>query len=367
MNYLINTNTNWNEPPRARHQIAYALSKKYPVKFIPANKIGFPGIKKIKINKNLTILQPYFPIDSRLRYRLPLINEFYQNWLFKKTLSLLSRDNSNCRVINSDFTAVNIFKYFKNIAYYCNDDFISNSIFTNPLSIIVKFHSRWEDELIRKATFCVTTSDFLTEKLKEKNNNVFEVPLGAPDIREFGVNPALDASKKEFINAGLIGFINCRKISVKTINYLLEHPKIKLTFIGPVDQKFMNRIENKDRIIMKGPLTGKELYMEINDFDVAIAPYNTERINKGGTPNKLWQYIAMGKPVVVSDLPAMKSWTFPEGCIYRSSDEKFLESVLRAYETNTTALIKKRISIAENNTWEKRVEEIVKIYDKYCK
>jgi glycosyltransferase involved in cell wall biosynthesis len=365
MNYIINTNTNWNEPPRARHQIAFALSKKYPVKFISANKFGFPKIKEIEVKKNLTVIQPYFPIDYRLRYRLPLINEFYQNWLFRKILSLLGRDTDNFRVINSDFTAVNIFNYFKNIAYYCNDDFISNSEFTNPLSIIVKFHNRWEDEMIRKATFCITTSDFLTEKLKEKNNNVYEIPLGAPDISEFEIEPSLDISEKEFINAGLIGFINCRKISAKTINLLLEHPKIKLTFIGPVGKRFMNRIDKKDRITIEGTLTGKDLYSEINNFDVAIAPYNLEKINKGGTPNKLWQYIAMGKPVVVSDLPAMRSWTFPDGCIYRSSDEKFLESILNAYETNTTDLIKKRISIAKNNTWDKRVGKIIKIFEIY--
>ena len=73
----------------------------------------------------------------------------------------------------------------------------------------------------------------------------------------------------------------------------------------------------------------------------------------------------MGKPVVISDLPAMRSWTFPDNCIYRSSDEKFLEVVLQAYEANTTELIKKRISIAKNNTWGKRVEQIIKIFETY--
>jgi glycosyltransferase involved in cell wall biosynthesis len=363
MNYIINTNTSWDEPPRARHQIAHALSKKFPVKFISANKLGFPKIRETEVEKNLTVIQPYFPIDYRLRYRLPIINEFYQNWLFRKLKSLIDEDINSYKIINSDFTAVNIFKYFKNIAYYCNDDFISNSILTNPLPIITKFHASWEDKMIRKATFCITTSDFLTQKLKKKNKNVYEVPLGAPNISEFRVKPDLNISRNEFINAGLIGFINCRKISVRTINYLLGHPKIKLTLIGPVQKKFMKRIEKKDKIIEKGTLTGKELYTEINKFDVAIAPYNTRKINKGGTPNKLWQYIAMGKPVVISDLPAMRSWTFPDNCIYRASDEKFLELTLQAYEANTTELIKKRLSIAENNTWEKRVNQMIKIFE----
>jgi len=365
--FIINTNTNWNDPPRARHQIAYALSKKDSVEFISANKFGFPKIRKTEVYNNLILLQPYFPIDYRLRYRLPLINEFYQNWLFRKIISLVIEDIDNYKVINTDFTAVKIFKYFKNIAYYCNDDFTGISELINPISLIVRFHRKWENEIVRNSLFCVSTSDFLTKKIKEKNNNVYEIHLGAPNIKDFGVEANLSINKNEFINAGLVGFINCHYTSTKIINNLLEHPEIYITLIGPVSKKFLKRINRKDKIILKGILTGKELYKEINNFDVAIIPYDLERfkINKGITPNKLWQYLALGKPVVVTDFHNIKSWKFPDDCVYKVSEGKFVEFVFKAYERNTTDLIKKRISIAANNTWDKRVEDIIRIFNKY--
>jgi len=369
MNFIINTNTKWDDPPRARHQIAYALSKKCPVEFIAANKFGLPAIRKIKINTNLTLYQPYFPIDSRLRYRLPLINELYQNWLFRKIKSILKSNINEYKVINTDFTAVKIFKYFKNVAYYCNDDFTGISELMNPIPLIVKFHRKWENEMIRNSLFCVSTSNFLTKKIKEKNNNVYEIPLGAPYIKDFGVEADISINKNEFINAGLVGFIDCQTTSIKIINNLLEHPKIQVTLIGPVSKKFLKRINRKDKIILKGILTGKQLFKEINNFDVAIIPYDIERfkINKGITPNKLWQYLALGKPVVVIDFHNIKSWKFPDGTVYKSSDEEFPELVLKAYEKNTEDLVKKRISVAADNTWDNRVEEIMTLFNKYVK
>lgn len=364
MLFIINSNTNWDDPPRARHQIAYSLSKKNSVKFISANKIGFPKIKTLIINENLTIFQPYFPIDSRVRYRLPFFNEFYQNWLFRKTISLLDKDINSYYVINSDFTASRIFKYFKNIAYYCNDDFISMNM-RFKLPIVAKFHIKWENELIKNANFCIATSNYLTNKLKEKNNNVYEIPLGAPDIKQFGVKANFNINDTDNINVGLVGFITIDNISTKIINTLLDHPKIRITFIGPVNKKFLKRIEKKEKIILKGILTGKELFNEIKNFDVAIAPYFIEKINKGGTPNKLWQYLALGKPVVVSCLPAIRDWAFPEGCVYKSTNKDFLELVLKAHEENTTDLIKQRLLIANNNTWDKKVEKIIELFRKH--
>jgi hypothetical protein len=83
--FLVNTITDWNEPPRARHQLAEALSQDHQVTFVSANRFGFiPAIKTVSVSENLTVIIPHFPVDSRVRYRIPLINKIYQNWLFKR-------------------------------------------------------------------------------------------------------------------------------------------------------------------------------------------------------------------------------------------------------------------------------------------
>ena len=44
--FLLLTNTDfWDDPPRARHQVAEALSKRYRVYFVCANKMGLPRVQ----------------------------------------------------------------------------------------------------------------------------------------------------------------------------------------------------------------------------------------------------------------------------------------------------------------------------------
>jgi len=120
--YVVNTVTSWNEPPRARHQLTKELAKNRPVIFVGRNELGVPRIEISQFSDLLKILIPYYPVDYRLRWRVPLINELYQRWLFR-TLSIEFGENA-IRVINFDNTATQLFKYFKNVVYYCNDEWL---------------------------------------------------------------------------------------------------------------------------------------------------------------------------------------------------------------------------------------------------
>ena len=119
--YLINTVTPWNEPPRARHQLATALAKDNRVVFVARNQLGWPKVRTSELKTNLALVVPYFPVDYRLRWRLPIINEGYQNWLYTRLVNQYG--DKETRVINFDNTATRLFKYFKNVIYYCNDEF----------------------------------------------------------------------------------------------------------------------------------------------------------------------------------------------------------------------------------------------------
>jgi antibiotic biosynthesis monooxygenase (ABM) superfamily enzyme len=81
--YIINTMTAWDEPPRARHQVTTALAKKYKVAFVASNKVGLPKISFTYMD-NILLIQPFFPVYLKIRYRIPILNEIYQIWLFNK-------------------------------------------------------------------------------------------------------------------------------------------------------------------------------------------------------------------------------------------------------------------------------------------
>lgn len=365
MQFLINTFTHWEEPPRARHQVAYALAENYPVVFVSANKFGFPKIRSSSIHGNLKILTPYFPIINKIRYRLPIINELYQYWLFKK----LSKEYKDYEVINFDYTATIIYKFFTNVIYYCNDSFSAISDHINP-SCIAKYHRHCESIIAIKAKFCVAVSEILKDNLKKYNTHSIEILLGSPDISVYKLPVQIVPKKDKIIKVGLVGFMNIHILSYRIINLLLEDKNLNLTFIGPIERKFLNFVENKDRLILKGPLTGKDLYEEINTFDVTIAPYCSRLsgdINSGvGTGSKMYQYFALGKPVVISYMAGLGKISLPDKFIYiANSEEEFTSLVYKAYGENTKELTQQRIEFAKNNTWEKRMKILLDYYKNF--
>jgi hypothetical protein len=367
MLFLINTLTHWNEPPRARHQVAYTLSKEHKVIFVAAVKPGLPGIKSAIIKENLEILTPYYPILHKIRYRIPFINEIYQNWLFRR----LKKKYSDYVVINFDFTATRIYNYFTNVIYYCNDSFSAISKHINPF-FIAKYHQRCESQVAARARFCIAVSPMLRDNLLKYNQNSFEIPLGSPDIEQYNIPVKEIMVDNEIIHVGLMGFIKLYNISYQAINYILQDDKIQLTLIGPVENKFLEQIKRKDRLTMTGSLTGESLYKEINKFDVTIAPYSARltKDNKSGvgTGSKIYHYLAMGKPVVISYMAGLSKINLPDGFLYiAKSDKEFPDLIHKAKSENTKKLIRQRIDFAMNNTWTKRMEDFIAYIQRFEK
>jgi hypothetical protein len=365
MKFLINTFTHWDEPPRARHQVANALALKNQVVFVAANKLGIPTIKMCTVSANLNVLTPYFPIGNKIRYRLPVINELYQYWLFRK----LNKKYKDFKVINFDFTASKIHKYFSDVIFYCNDSFIAISKNINP-GFIARYHEKCMSEVAVKAKFCVAVSDILKENLKKYNTNSYEIPLGSPDIMNYNLTVNKSPSNKKIINVGLVGFIKTYSISYNLINSLLENEDLVITLIGPIEGNFLNYIKRKEKLIIKGSLFGKKLYDEINKFDVAIAPYSSTITNNDqigvGIGSKTYQYLALGKPVVISYMNGLNKINLPDGFIYIAmAEEDFAPLIYKANKENSESLIQKRIDFAKNNTWEKRMDKLISYYEEF--
>lgn len=363
MQFIINTITHWEEPPRARHQVAEALSKNHFVVFIAANKPGLFKMKTLLVHENLKVLTPYFPISNKLRYRLPIINELYQYWLF----ALLRRSYKDFKVINFDFTATKIFSYFSNVIYYCNDNFSQISKRTNPY-FIAKYHRYCETKIARNSKFCIAVSSMLRENLLKFNSDSYEIPIGSPDVNDYDILIQNTPSKETPVKVGLVGFISTQNISIRVLNLLLDTGNIDLELIGPIEDKFLDQINNRDRLTVTGPLVGKRLYEEINKFDVTIAPY-CERLSKNpqsgvGTGNKLYHYLAVGKPVVISYMEGLTKIHFPKGFLYIANNEdEFPGLVIKAFMENNPILIKQRVDYARNNSWGKRMEVLIAYYN----
>jgi hypothetical protein len=140
---------------------------------------------------------------------------------------------------------------------------------------------------------------------------------------------------------------------------------MELHVFGKIGTKIYKQFGKRNNFISHGVITGEKLFNEINKLDVGIALYNVNDVNKGRTPNKLWIYLALGKPVVVTDIYSIKNWKFPEGFVYKSyQNNNFKNLIVKAYNEDNYSLFKERIAFAKRNTWENRVEKLQKLIKK---
>lgn len=353
---LVNTITGWDEPPRARHQFAHAMAKTTEVIFVARNKTGWPRLSISQPEEKITLVEPSFPLDYRLRYRMPIINEFYQIWLYRQ---LRRKYASPVAVVNFDFTATKLHLFYENPIYYCNDEYTSTSKYN--FRLINTYISRCERLVAQKSKFCIATSHYLVSKLSAYNPHTYEIPLGVPVL---GFEPSIKKMVKEKrkIVAGIVGYISLRQVPVEVINNIIDHDAFQLVIIGPVEDSFLRKINQPDKVIMTGVLKGKELFDRIGTLDVGLALYNMKTVNKGTTPNKLWQYLLLGKPVVVSNLPNLKHMSFPDQSIYTLiNEEDAAITIMRTFDENSEKLEMSRTEFAKQNTWSHRVQKFIQI------
>jgi hypothetical protein len=162
---------------------------------------------------------------------------------------------------------------------------------------------------------------------------------------------------------GLVGYLDSN-LDYELITELLQEFEIR--FIGPANdanRKYLGQFPNAHLL---GPKTGQDLYRSLQEVDVCIAPYDLRLLNKGATPNKLWLYLALGKPVVFTEMPNTRNWRFEEGLVYQCSNDRFVECCHKAVREDTEERAKKRIAVARANSWEARIDTVRKLYREKC-
>lgn len=356
--FMVLTNTDfWEDPPRARHQVTEALMKNYSVFFVSTNRVGMHRIKIQDVDERLKVLIPYYPIDYRIRYRIGYFNKMYQNWLFgilKQTLK-----NKKVVVINFDNTATEIFKYFENVVFFCNDF----NIRYYYLGAIKRYFEECEAYIATNSKLCVATSKFLSDRLLQYNSNTVELRHGAPLVAS---NPSF--RRNGTVRIGLVGFVHQRRFCQETLTELISKSNVEVYIYGTVTNRLRRLFGKYKNVRIRGVLKGKALIDELMKIDVGIAPYRIEDVNLGATPNKLWLYLSVGKPVVVSDIPAIRDWKFKEKFVYRAKNNyEFTNKVFEAYKEDNEELMISRFLFAKENSWDKRIEQLLaKIEELTC-
>lgn len=121
-------------------------------------------------------------------------------------------------------------------------------------------------------------------------------------------------------------------------------------------------------VIFKGWVDFKTLSEYLSIADVCIIPFLDTEVNRRGVPNKLFEYIVHGKPVLSSNLKGIAS-TFNDKEITffePGNADDLADRILWCY--NNPELLKTKVAAAKHRyfaeyTWEKMEEELYRCYE----
>lgn len=133
----------------------------------------------------------------------------------------------------------------------------------------------------------------------------------------------------------------------------VKKPNWHWIFIGNKSRGL--EIENLPQVHFLPPVSYEELPHFAAGFDVCVLPWNTEvPFTSYGSAIKVREYLASGKPVVISPLPEYES--MKEVLRIARSRDQFVELVEEALRENDPALAKARQDAVRGGTWDARAE-----------
>ncbi len=247
------------------------------------------------------------------------------------------------------------------IIYYCANDMAGGSAGAAPLR-------PYEDSFFAKSDAVFCNSNALIDKAGKFNKNTFLFPAGV-DFAKFerARNNSDVPTDLAVISRPIVGYIGA--ISGVFDQALLVHvatslPEVNFVLIGPsyVDTSELSTCSN---IILLGKRPHNEVPAYIKGFDVALIPYIKNSFTDSVYSCKLNEYLAMGTPVVTSDLREFNGYIEKYGNILQvaATKEVFVEKVREALAASDEANRNIRIEASKANSWDKRFEGIYEVIE----
>ena len=222
--------------------------------------------------------------------------------------------------------------------------------------------ARDEDRLARSSDLIVAVNENAVARWQDRGLRAAHLPNGCDAPYFAGVDenePPADLKLPRPI-AGFIGHINSR-----TDLALLEavaDAGVSLLLIGPKDPSFeparFDRLVGRRNVAYVGPQPFEQLPSYLNVIDVGLVPYGATEFNRYSFPMKTLEYLAAGRPVVGTSLPAMR-WLDTELVTLADTPDAFAASVVRdAALARDAALVRRRREFASCHSWAKRAEQL---------
>jgi len=232
--------------------------------------------------------------------------------------------------------------------YFCYDEIKGDAFYS--------FHGpSVEKDYIQKADGVIVTSDALFDSKKDLHKNCFVVKNGV----DFGLFNKVANLKKASNDRPIIGYTGSidERFDVELVRFLVENmPEADFQFVGRIpNESVYDQLQHYPNVHFFGSKKPEDVPDFLLNMDVCIIPYLKTETTKGVYPLKINEYLAAGKPVVMTDFAFISDLS----CVVdvATNHEDFLK-LINNNLSSTEDQIKLRIKISSKNSWENKAEQL---------
>lgn len=246
--------------------------------------------------------------------------------------------------------------------YHCVDEFASSS--TDARRIVSS-----EEQLFRDADLVFVTSEKLRERAARFSDRVHLFPSGV-NLEAFGaardaaVPVPDDLARLPRPIAGYVGGIHQWVDQDLLAAAAARLPNTTFALIGPA-QVDVSRLQACPNVHLLGQRPHTEVPAYVQGFDVGLVPYRIADYTANVYPAKMNEYLAMGKPVVSTDLPEVHRFNRDHGDVVAvgRNTEDFAAAIITEGGDTAPESRERRIAVAGRNGWSRRLADMSALID----
>lgn len=370
---IVLANAEWDWSNRVNcHHIAARLAKQNRVLFVDTIGGRTPAPREFKkIARRLRrIAGGVRKIGDGLTVLAPFVIPFYRNELIRRTNTRLlawqirrAMPDKQTRPILYIFLPAHVGMIGrldeKLIVYHCVDEHAANP------NVPAREVREREERLIRAADVVFTSAATLFADKRALNPNTFYTPNVADaehfaHARDAALPIAEDVRDIPRPIAGFIGNITAYKVDFDLlIDAARRKPDWSFALIGPVGRgdpsTDVSALRALPNIFLLGERPYADLPRYVKAFDACIIPFRQNDSTRGTLPMKFFEYLAAGKPVIATDLPALAEF---RDYFYPACDAREFAAALDAARAEDPARAPRRMETAARYSWDVRMREI---------
>jgi len=308
--------------------------------------------KLYKDNDEIIYLEHFLPFGFLEKYILPI----YINAVVKgqsREMIVWIGDPKSVGVAEN-INATTIFDAY--------DDWSISPLFINRrrhIKHIVKGY-----KMATKLTDIITVNSiYMKNKFKDAHNvHVISNTSSITDENNNKTKTYIESNSSYKNTVGYIGNIH-ERINLDIVNYLISSmPDTLFVFIGKNDfesNEFSDLVETNSNLLYIPEIPFSKVPLYINNFDACIVPHYIDEYTLSQDSMKVYDYLAMGKPIVTTSIPPAPD--LKEYLYIADSKEKFKEQLELAFTEDKASNKCKRKDFIKQNSWARKIESIIKL------